>query len=48
MVGYGIGFPMLADSEPVYAVYYINMVEQQQYMTDEIEEDQLDDIDGDD
>lgn len=34
MVGYGIGFPMLADSEPVYAVYYINMVEQQQYMTD--------------
>ena len=48
MGGYGIGFPMLADSEPVYAVYYINMVEQQQYMTDEIEEDQLDDIDGDD
>lgn len=48
MVGYGIGFPMLADSEPVYAVYYINMVEKQQYMTDEIEEDQLDDIDGDD
>lgn len=48
VVGYGIGFPMLADSEPVYAVYYINMVEQQQYMTDEIEEDQLDDIDGDD
>lgn len=46
MVGYGIGFPMLADSEPVYAVYYINMVEQQQYLTDEIEEDQLDDIDG--
>lgn len=48
MVGYGIGFPMLADSEPVYAVYYINMVEQRQYMTDEIEEDQLDDIDGED
>lgn len=46
VVGYGIGFPMLADSEPVYAVYYINMVEQQQYLTDEIEEDQLDDIDG--
>lgn len=46
MVGYGIGFPMLADSEPVYAVYYINMVEQQQYLTDEIEEDQLNDIDG--
>lgn len=47
-VGYGIGFPALASSEPVYAVYYINMVEQQQYMTDEIEEDQLDDIDGED
>ena len=48
MVGYGIGFPTLAGSEPEYAVYYINMVEQQQYMTDEIEEDQLDDIDGED
>jgi len=48
MVGYGIGFPMLAGSEPVYAVYYINMVEQRQYMTDETEEDQLDDNDGDD
>lgn len=48
MVGYGIGFPTLAGSEPVYAVYYINMVEQQQYMADEIEEDQLDDIDGED
>lgn len=48
MVGYGIGFPVLANSEPVFAVYYINMVEQQQYMTDEIEEDQLDDIDGED
>lgn len=48
IVGYAIGFPQLADSEPVYAVYYINMVEQKQYMTDEIEEDQLDDIDGDD
>lgn len=47
-VGYGIGFPMLAGSEPVFAVYYINMVEQQQYMTDEIEEDQLDDNDGED
>ena len=48
IVGYGIGFPTLAESEPVYAVYYINMVEQQQYLTDEIEEDQLDDIDGED
>lgn len=48
MVGYGIGFPAFADSEPRYAVYYINMVEQKQYMVDEVEEDQLDDIDGDD
>ena len=47
VVGYGIGFPAFADSEPVYAVYYINMVEQKQYMVDEVEEDQLDDIDGD-
>lgn len=48
MVGYGIGFPALADSEPVYAVYYINQVEQEKYMTDEVEEDQLDDIDNND
>lgn len=46
MVGYAIGFPKLAGSEPVYAVYYINTVEQQQYMTDEFEEDQLNDDDG--
>lgn len=46
IVGYGIGFPAFADSEPKYAVYYINMVEQKQYMVDEVEEDQLDDIDG--
>lgn len=48
MVGYGIGFPMLADSEPVYAIYYINMAEQQQYMIEEIEEDQLYDLNGED
>lgn len=47
VVGYGIGFPMLAGSEPVYAVYYINMVEQKQYMIDEIEEDQWEDDDDD-
>ncbi len=45
-VGYALGFPQLAGSEPVYAVYYINMVEQQKYLVDELEEDQLDDIDG--
>ena len=43
LVGYGIGFPSLAGSTPVYAVYYINTVEQQQEFKDEIEEDQLDD-----
>ena len=43
IVGYGIGFPRLAGSEPQYAVYYINMVEQRQYMDDETEEDQFDD-----
>lgn len=43
MVGYGIGFPALAGSKPVYAVYYINMVEQKHYFDDEIEEDQFDD-----
>lgn len=46
MVGYGIGFPSLAGSEPVYAVYYVNTVEQRQNFEDEIEEDQLDDIDN--
>lgn len=45
IVGYGIGFPELAGSNPVYAVYYINMVDQKQYMDDEIEGDQLDDDD---
>lgn len=45
MVGYGIGFPNLAGSDPVYAVYYVNTVEQRQNFEDEIEEDQLDDID---
>ena len=43
LVGYGIGFPSLAGSAPVYAVYYINTVEQQQEFREEIEEDQLDD-----
>lgn len=46
MVGYGIGFPRLAGSEPVYAVYYVNTVEQRQNFEDEIEEDQMDDIDN--
>ena len=44
MVGYGMGFPRLAGSEPVYAVYYVNTVEQRQDFEDEIEEDQLDDF----
>ena len=43
LVGYGIGFPSLAGSEPVYAVYYVNTVEQRQAFYDEIEEDQFDD-----
>lgn len=43
MVGYGIGFPTLAGSEPVYAVYYVNTVEQRRGFEEEIEEDQLDD-----
>ena len=43
MVGYGIGFPSLAGSKPVYAIYYVNTVEQQQAFREEIEEDQLDD-----
>ena len=37
---------LLTGSEPIYAVYYINMVEQEEYMVDEVEEDQLDDNDG--
>lgn len=45
IVGYGIGFPRLSGSEPTYAVYYVNTVEQRQSFEDEIEEDQLDDID---
>lgn len=45
VVGYGIGFPRLSGSEPTYAVYYVNTVEQRQNFEDEIEEDQLDDID---
>lgn len=45
IVAYGIGFPNLAGSDPVYAVYYINMVEQRQNFESEIEEDQLDDND---
>ncbi|MBR6984338.1 MAG: Z1 domain-containing protein [Ruminococcus sp.] len=45
LVGYGMGFPKAAGSEPYYAVYYLNMVEQREYMDDEIEEDQLDDDD---
>ena len=43
MVGYGIGFPSLAGSDPVYAVYYVNTIEQRQGFMEEIEEDQLDD-----
>ena len=43
LVGYGIGFPSLAGSEPVYAVYYVNTVEQRQAFAEEIEEDQFDD-----
>lgn len=46
MVGYGIGFPRLAGSDPVYAVYYVNTVEQRQNFEDEVEEDQLDEIDN--
>ncbi|WP_028517442.1 Z1 domain-containing protein [Ruminococcus flavefaciens] len=45
IVGYGMGFPRSAGSEPIYAVYYLNLVEQREYMDDEIEEDQLDDED---
>ena len=45
MVGYGIGFPRSADSEPKYAVYYVNLVEYSKEFEDEIEEDQLYDID---
>ncbi|MCO7148034.1 Z1 domain-containing protein [Coprococcus catus] len=45
MVGYGMGFPSLAGSEPVYAVYYVNAVADRlkKDFGDEIEEDQLDD-----
>lgn len=46
MVGYGMGFPRLAGSDPVYAVYYVNPVEQRKNFEEEIEEDQLDDIDS--
>lgn len=46
MVGYGIGFPRLAGSDPVYAVYYVNTVEQRQNFEEEIEEDQMDDYDN--
>ena len=45
IVGYGIGFPKLSGSEPIYAVYYVNTVEQRQSFEEEIEEDQLDDND---
>ena len=43
IVAYGIGFPRLAGSDPVYAEYYVNTVEQRQGFVDEIEEDQFDD-----
>ena len=45
IVGYGMGFPRSAGSEPIYAVYYLNLVEQREYLDDEIEEDQFDDED---
>ena len=40
-----MGFPSLAGSEPVYAVYYVNAVADRlkKDFGDEIEEDQLDD-----
>lgn len=49
LVGYGMGFPRSAGSEPTSAVYYLNLVEQRKYMDvdDETEEDQFDDDDGD-
>ena len=49
LVGYGMGFPSSAGSEPTSAVYYLNLVEQRKYMDvdDETEEDQFDDDDGD-
>ncbi len=45
LVGYGMGFPSSAGSEPTSAVYYLNLVEQRKYMDvdDEMEEDQFDD-----
>lgn len=43
MVGYGIGFPSLAGSEPYYAVYYVNTVKMRKDFEEEIEEDQQDD-----
>jgi len=46
VVGYGIGFPYLAGSDPAYAVYYVNTIDQRQGFQEEIEEDQLDDIDN--
>ena len=45
IVGYGIGFPKLSGSDPIYAVYYINTVEQRRYFEEEIEEDQMNGID---
>lgn len=45
LVGYGMGFPGYAGSKPTTAIYYLNLVEQRQYMDveDETEEDQFDD-----
>lgn len=45
MIGYGMGFPRSADSEPKYAVYYVNMVELGKDFEEETEEDQFNDID---
>lgn len=49
LVGYAMGFPNSAGSKPTTAVYYLNLVEQRQYMDvdDETEEDQFDDDDRD-
>lgn len=46
VVGYGIGFPRSSGSEPKYAIYYVNTVEQRQAFEEECEEDQLDDIEN--
>lgn len=45
LVGYGMGFPDSAGSQPTSAIYYLNLVEQRKYMDvdDETEEDQFDD-----